>query len=46
MMNLQVGQVATGQQTTEVRCDNVATAQVHHYDPEPRSRVLLSKVIF
>ena len=35
-------QVATRPQTTEVRSDNVATAQVHHYDPEPRLRVLLS----
>lgn len=40
--NLKHGQVATRQQTTEVRCDNVATAQVRHHDPEPRPRVLLS----
>lgn len=35
-------QVATRPRTTQVRIDNVVTAQVHHYNPEPRSRVLLS----
>ena len=35
------GQIATRQQTTEVGFDDVSTAQVHHYDPEPRVRVLL-----
>ena len=39
-------QTATRQQTTEVRFDNVATAQVHHCAPEPRARVLLSDVNF
>ena len=38
------GQIATRQQTTEVRFDDVSTAQVHHYDPEPRVRVLLSGI--
>ena len=40
------GRIATRQQTTEVRTDDVSTAQVHHYDPEPRVRILLSDVIF
>lgn len=37
-------QIATRRQTTEVRSDNVATVQVHHYDPELRAHVLLSYV--
>ena len=40
--SLKYWQIATRQQRTKVRSDNVATAQVRHYDPEPRSRVLLS----
>ena len=38
-------QIATRQQKTEVRSDDVSTAQVHHYDPELRARVLMSDVI-
>ena len=35
-------EATTRQQTTEVISDNVAKAEVHHQDPEPRAQVLVS----